>query len=63
MVTDKDGNTVWKLNAKWDVPRNPWRAKGGSWSVDGGTVIVKDAYNNVVKAYRLKPGETVEGID
>lgn len=63
-VTNKDGIVVWEPDIKRFFYRDESTNKMYSCSffIEGGVVIIKDHLGEVVEAYKLKDGETVETV-
>jgi len=62
LVRNKDGVVVWQADADkfYYHDESTGRLCSCSWSIDGGVVIIRDNSDDVVEAYKLKDGETVE---
>jgi hypothetical protein len=64
IVRNKDGVIVWQAGPDkfCYVDESTGRHYSCSCSIDGGVVIVRDHRGEVVEAYKLKDGETVETV-
>ena len=62
VVRNKDGVVVWQADPNKFYYRDKSTGKlcSCSWSIDGGVIITRDHSDEVVEAYKLKDGETVE---
>jgi len=62
IVRNKSGQVIWRADAdKFDYrDESTGELCSSSWSIDGGVVIIRDNSDDVVEAYKLKAGETVE---
>jgi hypothetical protein len=62
LVRNKDGAVVWRADPDKFYYRDESTGKlcSCSCSIDGGVVIIRDHSDEVVEAYKLKDGETVE---
>jgi len=62
IVRNKDGTVIWQADRTKFCYRDQTSGKRYSCycSIDGGVVIVKDHLGDVVEAYKLRDGETVE---
>lgn len=64
VVRNKDGVIVWQADCDKFYYRDESSGKHYccSCSIDGGVVIVRDHLGELVEAYKLKDGETVETV-
>jgi hypothetical protein len=62
LVINPRGDIVWKVDPRHYRVYNPETGKyyHARVLVEQGTVVVRDALGKVIKARKLKPGETVE---
>jgi len=62
IVRNKSGQVIWQADADKFYYRDESTGKlcSCSCSIDGGVVIIRDNSDDVVEAYKLKDGETVE---
>jgi len=64
VVRNKDGIVVWQADCDKFCYRDESTSKRYfcSCSIEGGVVIIRDHLGEVVEAYKLKDGETVETV-
>ena len=62
LVRNKDGVVVWRADPDkfYYHDESTGRLRSCSWSIDGGVVIIRDHSDDMLEAYKLKDGETVE---
>ena len=64
LVRNKDGTVIWQADRAKFCYRDETSGKHYSCycSIDGGVVVIRDHLGDVVEAYKLRDGETVETV-